>query len=409
MIIGITTTELSDGATTNPIQINGEDYTAVTGDVVVYGSPVSGEYYFNGVSWDLIGTGGSDSPFIVLSWEDFLRVRPSSLATDTYIKFGNLNMENGDFMGSGSGTTDNPFICNTFEEICVALGCHKIWQADIYDDCEDTDKMKVYHYNGHYAKHMRTPTTIDLEEYFVEGTETTLNLYGIINFNGWTLTNIRAIDTDSFVKIYKTSGLILTNFVFEYNGGTSGSRMILARGVKAISDSMLQCSLSTSGQYTYIVPYTTGGGAVIERVAMDILGSITTQFILAESSTTEAAIAKFYDCVINESINGATPPGTTSNSRGNFYNTKLTGSIKYDTTSTSFTDTKKFTNCIVDVLHKNANNELMDITLSKTCVNSIYNTDKVGTFTATGFAPLTTSNLESASDIAATGFPIGVD
>lgn len=409
MIIGITTTELSDGATTNPIQINGEDYTAVTGDVVVYGNPLSGEYSFNGTSWDLIGTGSSASPFIVLSWGDFLQVRPQTVATDTYIKFGNLNIENGAFVGSGGGTTDNPFICNTFEEVCVALGCNKIWQADIYDDCEDTDKMKVYHYNGHYAKHMRTPTTIDLEEYFVEGTEATLNLYGIINFNGWTLTNIRAINTDSFVKIYKASGLILTNLVFEYNGGTSGNRRILATGVKTISDSMLQCSLSISGQYTYIVPYTNGGGAVIERVTMDISGSVTTPFMLAEPSTNDALVAKFYDCVINESINGATLPNTTSTIRGYFYNTKLTGSIKYNTTNTSFTDTKRFADCVVDVLHKNANNELMDITLSKTCVNSIYNADKVGTFTATGFTPLTTSDLESASDIAATGFPIGVD
>ena len=37
---GITTTELSDGSTTNPITIAGESYTAKAGDVVGYGEHV---------------------------------------------------------------------------------------------------------------------------------------------------------------------------------------------------------------------------------------------------------------------------------------------------------------------------------------------------------------------------------
>ena len=36
--IGVTTTELTDGCTTNPITISGESVTAVSGDIVIYGS-----------------------------------------------------------------------------------------------------------------------------------------------------------------------------------------------------------------------------------------------------------------------------------------------------------------------------------------------------------------------------------
>ena len=36
--IGMTTTELTDGATTNPVVINGKDITAKIGDIVIYGS-----------------------------------------------------------------------------------------------------------------------------------------------------------------------------------------------------------------------------------------------------------------------------------------------------------------------------------------------------------------------------------
>lgn len=44
--VGVTTTELTDGSTTNPITINGESYTANEGDSV----------YYNGVSFTWNGT-----------------------------------------------------------------------------------------------------------------------------------------------------------------------------------------------------------------------------------------------------------------------------------------------------------------------------------------------------------------
>lgn len=49
---GITTTELTDGATTNPIVIDGDSYTAVRGDEVIYGGR---EYLFTGSKWQQLG------------------------------------------------------------------------------------------------------------------------------------------------------------------------------------------------------------------------------------------------------------------------------------------------------------------------------------------------------------------
>lgn len=45
---GVTTTALSDGATTNPITINGSSYTAVNGDTVFYNGVA---YTFDGTVW----------------------------------------------------------------------------------------------------------------------------------------------------------------------------------------------------------------------------------------------------------------------------------------------------------------------------------------------------------------------
>ena len=50
--LGVTTTALTDGATTNPITINGESVTAKKGNIVTYGSA---EFIFNGTAWQLFG------------------------------------------------------------------------------------------------------------------------------------------------------------------------------------------------------------------------------------------------------------------------------------------------------------------------------------------------------------------
>ena len=54
--LGTTTTVLTDGSKTNPITISSASVTAVSGDVVLYGSQ---EYVFNGSAWELFGGEGS--------------------------------------------------------------------------------------------------------------------------------------------------------------------------------------------------------------------------------------------------------------------------------------------------------------------------------------------------------------
>ena len=50
--IGITTTELTDGSTTNPITINGQSVTASAGDITAYGDS---EFIYNGSAWQAFG------------------------------------------------------------------------------------------------------------------------------------------------------------------------------------------------------------------------------------------------------------------------------------------------------------------------------------------------------------------
>lgn len=48
LILGVTTTEITDGATTNPITIGGNSVTAVKSNIVVYGKK---EFIFDGEKW----------------------------------------------------------------------------------------------------------------------------------------------------------------------------------------------------------------------------------------------------------------------------------------------------------------------------------------------------------------------
>lgn len=50
--LGITTTELTNGATTNPITINDESVTVTTGNVTIYGNK---EFVWDGTKWDEFG------------------------------------------------------------------------------------------------------------------------------------------------------------------------------------------------------------------------------------------------------------------------------------------------------------------------------------------------------------------
>lgn len=52
--LGVTTTTLTDGSTTNPITIGGHSVTAVSGDIVQDSN--GNEYIFNGTAWQALGS-----------------------------------------------------------------------------------------------------------------------------------------------------------------------------------------------------------------------------------------------------------------------------------------------------------------------------------------------------------------
>lgn len=90
---GETTTALTDGATTNPITINGESYTAVSGDLVLYDEA---EFLFDGTKWIEMGT---------LSLLGALAYKDS--ASGSFTPAGSVSAPNISVATAGSTTTVN--------------------------------------------------------------------------------------------------------------------------------------------------------------------------------------------------------------------------------------------------------------------------------------------------------------
>lgn len=72
--LGVTTTELTDGASTNPISIGGESVTAKKGNIVNYGSK---EFIYNGTIWQEFG---DLSALGALAYEDSAEVTGTAAA-----------------------------------------------------------------------------------------------------------------------------------------------------------------------------------------------------------------------------------------------------------------------------------------------------------------------------------------
>lgn len=101
--LGVTTTALTDGATTNPIKINNKDVTAQAGNIVLHGNQ---EFIFDGTHWNLFGdlsalgtlaykntASGSYTPAGTVSQPSFTGDTMNS--TGSFTPAGNVTLTNG--------------------------------------------------------------------------------------------------------------------------------------------------------------------------------------------------------------------------------------------------------------------------------------------------------------------------
>ena len=82
--LGVTTTALTDGSTTNPIAINGQSVTAESGDIVLYEPPSQQGHYTLEFIYSVIDIGGTPTGI----WQEFGEINSQNLGAFAYVDEG---------------------------------------------------------------------------------------------------------------------------------------------------------------------------------------------------------------------------------------------------------------------------------------------------------------------------------
>lgn len=115
--IGITTTTLTDGSTTNPITINGESVTAVNGDIVQDSN--GAEFIFNGTAWQEFGASIGVLKAFAFVDTGTVTITPSGSNASSAVTF--------------SGGSDGKLVKTTVPNV-TSVGSAASWSATVTDE-----------------------------------------------------------------------------------------------------------------------------------------------------------------------------------------------------------------------------------------------------------------------------------
>ena len=79
---GVTTTEITDGSSTNPVVIDGSSYTAKSGDMVTYNST---EFVFNGTVWQEFGAASTIFTETLTAGDTTITITDSQIAVGSMV------------------------------------------------------------------------------------------------------------------------------------------------------------------------------------------------------------------------------------------------------------------------------------------------------------------------------------
>ena len=81
--LGVTTTELTDGSSTNPVTIDGESVTAYAGDTVTYNNV---EFVYNGSVWQEFGEFSNTFTAILTAGQTTVTISDASIAIGSMVE-----------------------------------------------------------------------------------------------------------------------------------------------------------------------------------------------------------------------------------------------------------------------------------------------------------------------------------
>jgi len=176
---------------------------------------------------------------IVDSWDGFLNYVSGS---DT-IKFANPHVQEGEIVLEGNGTQSNPYIVSTVEELLFATQAPSIYYVKLIEN-----EPEQYYYNGIYCLYDRTPTTINFNIIRPEGYSNYNQAPAVtpyVDFNGWTLENMRFLNYGRFVL---NGGVTNVNFLNVIDENDITNTGIISCGAQA-TNIRLSCLYECTQNY----------------------------------------------------------------------------------------------------------------------------------------------------------------
>lgn len=345
------------------------------------------------------GSGAELDPYVVHDWDEFCVYKDTS---GVYIKF--ANPHEGQTI-QGSGTTSNPYIVSSYEEMLTATGAQYIWQCKLVNR-----DAKRYKYGDIVCIYDDSLSTIDFNTIQPEGFTAALTMRCAgVNFNGWTLFNIKSSASGALTMSATIKNLRLSNMFFE--SGISGASIIRCN---SLSDSVLDIyanSLVSSAENIDVLRSDTATSPVAQWNSLSInlkargtgtinMGYSSSNYRIILNNSVINLDCDCYNLELGDRTQSASLRGM------NFNNCLIKGDIK-TTNAGNIKLGCYFTNCIYDLSYTGAGK--LSTSWGGDGVN-FYNSEKVDDTTelVRGIMPATTANLKDAEWLYSQGFPIGV-
>ena len=359
--------------------------------------------------------------YVVGSWSDFLDInKEASVSSGDTIYFADSNLDgSGNFVGSGTGTRDNPYICGTYNEMLAATGATNIYYLELVKDGDDSHGYHLYHYDGKYARHDRSTTTINFNDYeeYLSGFDD-FDVYCNINFNGWTLLNLKFKPSKCFRWKRASSSnvikqLILLNCQFSHTGSNLfycfGSD--ISNAATLLNDCVIHIDVQVS--YNYYQAALVRGTATsnIYRCSFTVTGNCC-YWCFGHVSDSSYAI-KYYDSTFDLDLNFWTIATADKETKSYFYSCLFKGKMHW---LHSANDNERKLGilaslCIIDCTMVSSTENLELFGFYNVGTITLYNNQKCGGVlgATSNLVAVTTAQLKEPTTLQSKGFPIGAD
>ena len=282
---------------------------------------------------------------IVNSWATFLE----NISGSTDIKWANPHEVDGTIVLTGNGSRTSPYVVSTVDEMLFATQASSIYKVKLINK-----ELGLYRYTENdtevYCLYDRTPTTIDFNDINPNGYSDTTSIMPSVDFNGWTLKNLRFLNYGRFAFNNTLSNVNMLNIIDE-NGLTEAGVI----GCNGVAENIkLSCMYSCSQGYA-IFGVRSGSNSAFRGLINSSFDVITTQRVvkvLADSGYHYTPKADSLKINVKLSTESTNPPAILCGII--LYNSKITGEITAPNCPDSYYNTGAIlsnasTNNIIDI------------------------------------------------------------